>query len=103
MKNNFLTKNQSKIFVAFKKCCFGEEKEENGFPYIQGNCERVKLQMLIYRMLPELIFEVEKKSGAILIDSLHLFAILNENYNPEVSIKMNLYQNENGSYFLEMI
>ena len=103
MENNFLTKNQTKIYVAFKTCCFGKEMVEEGIPYIQGICDRVKLKMEVYRMLPELIFEDKRKSETILIDSLNLFTNLNENYEPEVSMKMNLYQNEKFSFFLEMI
>ena len=103
MENKFLTKNQSKIYVAFKRCCFGKEIVKEGIPYIQGNCDRVKLKMEVCRWLPNLIFDDEKKSEAVLIDSLHLFAILKENYDPEVYMKMNLYQNEKLSYFLEMI
>ena len=76
MENKFITKNQSKIYVAFKRCCFGEEIVEAGISYIQGNCDRAKLKIEVYRMLPDLIFEDEKKTGALLIDSLNLFAIL---------------------------
>ena len=103
MENKFLTKNQTKIYVAFKRCCFGKEIVKEGIPYIQGNCDRAKLKIEVYRMLPDLIFDDEKKSEAVLIDSLHLFAVLKENCDTEVYMKMNLYQDEKFTYFLEMI
>ena len=103
MENKFITKNQSKIYVAFKRCCFGEEIVEAGISYIQGNCDRAKLKIEVYRMLPDLIFDDEKKSEAVLIDSLHLFAVLKENCDTTVYMKMNLYQDEKFTYFLEMI
>ena len=103
MENKFLTKNQTKIYAAYKRCCFGKEIVEAGISYIQGSYDRAKLKIEVYRMLPDLIFDDEKKSETVLIDSLHLFAVLKENCDAEVYMKMNLYQDEKFTYFLEMI
>ena len=99
----YLSKNQFKIFAAFKKNCRGIDVIENNNYYSDVDLNETGFREKIYKMLSQLSFQEYKDNKALLIDTLDLYTTINYPMDPDISIKLNLFQNEENYFFLEII
>lgn len=99
----YLSKNQSKIFATFKKSCRGIDVIENNMYYSDVDLNETLFRGKIYNMLSQLSFQEHKENKAHLIDTLNLYTIINYPMDPDISINLNLFQNEENYFFLEII
>ena len=98
----YLTKNQFKIFAALKKNCRSIDIISDKYNISKVYFDEASFRASIYKMLPEISFQEYKENEAQQIDSLYLYTKVNYPMDPDISVILKLFQNNDNCFFLEL-
>ncbi|UYW01263.1 hypothetical protein K5I29_12560 [Flavobacterium agricola] len=100
--NITLSQKQYAINSIFKGSIYGYDKPENEAISLAGIHADSFLND-VKNEYPDAKFDSQKNENATTIDSLRLYEVVKYPGDPDIQIKITLYQNTPTSYFLELI
>lgn len=101
--NDFIQRKQHALNAILKKQCYVKEIKVNGHIVAEGTLDCKTFKETVYVNLFESLNFLEiKNENAVLLDSGIFWFRLSHPYDPDILVKIEIYDNTDNTYFLDV-